>query len=271
MIHPDALGEFKDGAASLVALSDLLASRRVAPKTVAASLGSVIDACDAVLTSSATLTQDVLEATADYPEAAAEIRAAYDQTAAAVKTLENEAFAALAAPVDARVRLVLERAAYEACGRLATALLIGDLFILATKPRPVSVRVADVLSFGPTPAEGPQVIRATLQVPLEPITTSDPRLLRALVELGLQIVAKAGVEHPHIDAEVRSPTGACVRMHEAPGAVNASPPFGSNPVLLVRRVLFLGPVSNLWGAAAKMGGILTDLNAEQTAVTLELP
>lgn len=277
MIHPDAIGELKDGAAGLVALSELFASRRVGPKAVASSLASVIEACAAVETAAEVLAKDVLAVTREHPEAAGEIRALYDRAVSAVRALSAEAAAATRSPIDARTRLVLERAAQEAGGRVVAGLFAGELFALAALPRPVTIRVADVLSFGPLLPEGPMVVRATLDVPAEPVTTIDARLLRALVEMSVQIVSASPGGRPHVEVAAGRDGGARIRVSAArcaAGAGAAQARSGSPPgagVLTVRRLPWPQGVSSLVRAAAQMAGASASLDVAGRTAVLELP
>jgi hypothetical protein len=274
LIRPDAIGELKDGAAGLVALSELFASRRVGPKVVATSLASVIEACTAVETAAEALAKDVLAVTADHPEAAREIRTLYDRAVSAVRALSVAAAAASRSPVDARARLVLERAALEACGRVAAGLFAGELFASAALPRPVTVRVADVLSFGPVLPEGPLIVRATLDVPSEPVTTTDARLLRALVEMCVQIVAVAEAGRPHVEVAAGHHEGARIRVGAPPRGTASAPPASVRPgagVLTIRRLPWPEGVFTLVAAAASMAGASASLDVPGGTAVLELP
>ncbi len=278
MIRPDAIGELKDGAAGLVALSELFASRRVGPKSITRSLASVIEACGAVEAASEALARDVVAVTREHPEAASEIRALYDRAVASVRALAVEAEAAARAPVDARARLVLERAAHEACARVAAGLFIGEMFASAALPRPVTVRVADVLSFGPILPEGPQVVRATLDVPAEPATTTDARLLRALVELCVQVVAAAGVARPHVAVAAGPAGGAHIQVGAPSRSAAGATPSPGKPVapaaasvLTVRRLPWSEGVRALVSAAASMAGATASIDAAGRSATLAVP
>jgi hypothetical protein len=277
LIHPDAIGELKDGAAGLVALSELLASRRVGPKGVQSALASVIEACASVEAAAESLAQDVLAVAREHPEAAAEVRALFDRAAAAVRALSTEAAAAARSPIDARARLVLERAALDACGRVAAGLFAGEMFAAAAVPRPVTVRVADVLSFGPILPEGPAVVRATLDVPAEPITTTDARLLRSLVEMCVQILAAPDAGRPHVEVASARPGGARVRVTALPRS-QSSPPSSARPasspgaaVLTMRRLPWHEGVASLVGAAAAMAGASASVDVAAHTATLMLP
>jgi hypothetical protein len=277
LIRPDAIGELKDGAAGLVALSELFASRRVGPKSVARSLASVMEACAGVERAAERLAADVVAVAREHPEAVAEIQALHDRAVSSVRALASEAEAASRSAVDARTRLVLERAAHDACARVATALFAGELFALAALPRPVTVHVADVLSFGPLLPEGPSVVRATLDVPAEPVTTTDARLLRALVELCVQVVAAAGIARPHVEVAASEPGGARIRVgppRTAGTAQAGSPTQGAQAggsVLTIRKLPWPDGVRSLVRAAASMAGAAAVIDAAGRGVTLELP
>ncbi len=192
------LGELKDGAAGLVALSELLASRRIGPKAIAGALPSAGDACAGIASAVSAVASDVLSACGDDASARREVRAMFDRAEASVRALEVELAAAVDTPGEAKTRLVIERAANAASSNVASSLFVAELFTFASSPRVVSIHVADVLGFGPSIADGPQVIRATLDAPPGPVATTDARLLRALVELAVQIVVAAGVASPHV-------------------------------------------------------------------------
>lgn len=278
MIRPDAIGELKDGAAGLVALSELFASRRVGPKAVSIALAPVIEACASVEAAAQTLERDLLAVAGEHADAAAEIRALFERAVSAVRALATEAGAASRSHVDARTRLVLERAAHEACARVAAGLFAGELFAAAAVPRPVTVRVADVLSFGPVLPEGPQVVRATLDVPAEPMTTTDARLLRALVEICVQVVAASGVGRPHVEVTAGLPHGVRIRVSAPPRSAAESPPSAGRPsptpaggVLTVRRLPWPDGVRSLVRAAASMSGATVSIDASGRSAMLELP
>ncbi|MEZ4295122.1 MAG: hypothetical protein R3B70_09095 [Polyangiaceae bacterium] len=279
MIRAEALGRLKDGAATLVALSELLASRRVSPRAVGAALGSAIEACEVAEEAGAALGADVLAAARSYKEASAEIRALFEGMTAALQALSSEVASAERAPVDARARLALERAANDACARVAAGLFTGELFALASAPRPVTVRVVDVLGFGPVLPEGPQVVRATLDVPMEPITTADARLTRSLVEMCVLLVAGAGVPRPHVEVMLGRPGGARVRVREQ-GQRGAAGPSSSRSgatspaqgtVLTVRRLVWPAGGREVLRAAASMGGVSAAVDPSGRGAVLELP
>lgn len=117
---------------------------------------------------------------------------------------------------DAKTRLVLERVAVAASSNVATSLFVAELFAFASSPRVVSIHVADVLGFGPAIADGPSVIRATLDAPPGPVATTDARLLRSLVEMSVQIVAASGVPSPHVRVTGSEHEGARIRVGPAP-------------------------------------------------------
>jgi hypothetical protein len=105
LIRSEVLGELKEGAAGLVALAELLASRRIGPKVIALALPSAREACAGVATAAEKLAADVVAAARGYPDAAQEIRAIYDATIAHVRALEREIAAAEKTSPDARGRL----------------------------------------------------------------------------------------------------------------------------------------------------------------------
>jgi hypothetical protein len=144
---------------------------------------------------------------------------------------------------------------------------VAELFAAACAPRTVSIRVADVLGFGPALAEGPGVIRATLDAPPGPVVTTDARLLRALVELGVQIVAASGVDAPHVQVAAGATGGARIRVG-APAASGAG--SGSSlpasrrasrdvareaAVMAVRRLPLSEPIREVARAAGAMTGV----------------
>lgn len=224
MIRSDVLGELKDSAAGVVALSELLGSRRVGPKAVAAALPPAQEACAGVASAVQALAADVLSVIADGSAAIPEVRAVFDRAVRSVRALEAEVASSGSTPGDARTRLVLERAATEASANVAAGLFVAELFAQASEPRVVSIRVADVLAFGPTLPEGPNVVRATLDAPPAPVATTDARLLRSLVELAVQIVAGAGVAAPHIQVTGSESSGARIRIGPAPTPLPPSTP-----------------------------------------------
>ncbi len=136
----------------------------------------------------------------------------FDRAIVGVRALEAEVAGSKGETGDARTRLVVERAAQLATAQVAAGLFVAELLAAASAPRTVSIRVADVLGFGPALAEGPGVIRATLDVPPGPVVTTDARLLRALVELSVQIVEAAGVEAPHVQVAAGATGGARIRV-----------------------------------------------------------
>lgn len=281
MIRPDTIGELKDGAAGLVALSELFASRRVGPKSIARSLGSVVEACAAAEHAALALASDVLAATHHHPDAAPVLRALAERAVASVRALAAEAESAARSPVDARARLVLERAAHEAVARVAATLFAGELFAAAATPRPVTVRVADVLSFGPVLPDGPNVVRASLDVPPDPATTTDARLLRALVEMCVQVVAAHGVTEPHVEVAARRDGGALVRVGPprttgtttgmTPRATTGSAGTAGTTLLTTRKLPWTEGVGALACAAAAMAGATAAVEKDGRRVTLELP
>ena len=216
MIRPDALGELKDGAAGLVALSELLASRRIGPKAIAAALPSAGEACASAASAASAVASDVLSCCGDDASTRGEVRAIFERAEASVRALEAEVKTAARAAGDAKTRLVLERAAVAASSNVATSLFVAELFAFASSPRVVSIHVADVLGFGPAIADGPSVIRATLDAPPGPVATTDARLLRSLVEISVQIVAASGVPSPHVRVTGSEHEGARIRVGPAP-------------------------------------------------------
>jgi len=264
LIRSEVLGELKDCAAGLVALAELLASRRVGTKAIALALPSAIEACGGVAVAAEKLAADVLRTAGEHLDATSEIRAVFDRAIASVRTLEREVTASGSAPADARSRLVLERTAHDASVHVAAVLFVAEMFTAASAPRTVSIRVADVLGFGPALADGPHVIRATLDAPPEPFATTDARLLRALVELGVQLVAASGVSAPHVAVTSRG-SGAHVRVGTPPepatpafAAVarraSSRPPPAQGTVLAVRRLPWSEHTHHLARAAAIMTG-----------------
>lgn len=276
MIRPDAIGDLKDGAAGLVALSELFASRRVGPKSVARSLASVVEACSGVERAADLLAADLLAATKAHPEAVEELRALHAHMTSSVRELAVMAESASRAPVDARTRLVLERATQEACGHVVAGLFAGEMIAAAAAPRKVSVHVVDVLSFGPLLPDGPGVVRATLDVPSEPVTTADARLVRALVELCVQIAAGRGIAPPHVEvAGGLASGGARVRVGppRSPSASRTgarSITLGAG-VLTVRKLPWTDGASALVRAAAAMAGAKASVEPGGRATLLDLP
>lgn len=279
MIRPEALGELKDGAAGLVTLCELLASRRVGPRAVTAALAPAAEACASIATAAAALAREVVAAAGDHVHAAAEIQAIFDRAITAVGALERELAATKGEPGDARTRLVVERAAQLATSQVAAGLFAAELFASACAPRTVSIRVADVLAFGPAHAEGPAVIRATLDAPPGPVVSTDARLLRALVELGVQIVAGAGVETPHIQVASGPSGGARIRVGVPPTTPPGTPkvPIGARraprevvregAVLTVRRLPWSDQVRELARAAGAMTGVGVTIDPSGRGVT----
>ena len=280
-IRAEALGELKDGAASLVTLTELLASRRVGPKAIAAALASAGEACESVATAGEALAGEVIAAARDHAAAAAEIRAVFDRAIAGVRALEAEVAGSKGEPGDARTRLVLERVAQAATAQVAASLFVGELFAAATAPRTVSIRVADVLGFVPAIGEGPGVIRATLDVPPGPIVTTDARLLRALVELGVQIVDAAGVEAPHVQVGPGASGGARIRVGvglagpaSASGTMPASSRRGARetgrePATMgVRRLPWSAQVREVARAAGATAGVSVAVDPSGRGVTI---
>jgi hypothetical protein len=278
LIPSDALGELKDGAAGLVALSELLGSRRVGPKAVAAALPAAVEACAGIAQAAESLAAYVLSVLPAGSESALEAQGVYDRATASVRALEAEAITADGAPGDARTRLVLERCATAASARVAAGLFIAEMFASASSPRTVSVRVADVLGFGPALAEGPLVVRATLDSPLAPVATTDARLLRSLVELGVQIVAAAGVATPHVQVTGDDRGGARIRVGPSltplppssgfPLRRPARAPASSTTALAVKRLPFQEAAPALARAAAAMAGASVSIDPSLRGFTL---
>lgn len=277
MIRSEALGELKDSAAGLVSLSELLASRRVGPRAVAAALPSASEMCAGIVRAAEAVAADVISVLAEGDgEAAAQVRAVYGRAVASVRALEIEAAAGENAPGDARTRLVLERAATIASANVAAGLFAAEMFAAASAPRTVSIRVADVLSFGPALPEGPLVARATLEAPPDPVATTDARLLRALVELGVQIVSAAGVSAPHIQVTGHDGDGARIRIGAAPSPLPPSSGYSSRrsskvpapAVLAVRRLPWGDAAPTLARAAASMTGAAVLVDPHGRGVTL---
>lgn len=266
MIRPDTIGELKDGAAGLIALSELLGSRRVGPKSVARALAEVPEACAVAERAAAPLASDIAAVTRDYPSAAAALFALQEGAVLALNALSTEAEAASRSPVDARSRLVLERVSREAASRVAATLFAVELFACVSAPRPVTVRVADVLTFGPAVADGPNVVRATLDVPPEPLVTIDAKLLRALVELCVQIVAAGGVARPHVSVSGGRTGGARIHItgppaHQRPGS----------PILVTRRLPWPAGAGAIAHAAASLVGASAQLDAKGREALLTVP
>ncbi|MFO0592465.1 MAG: hypothetical protein U0441_33285, partial [Polyangiaceae bacterium] len=226
MIHDDVLGELKDSAAGVVSLAELLGSRRVGPKVVAAALPAAQEACGGVASAVEAVANDVLSVLPKDSSAIAEVTAAFERAAASVRSLGVEAAAATSSAGEAKTRLVLERAASLASAHVTAALFVADLFAHASRPRVVSIRVADVLGFGPAIVEGPSVVRATLDAPPAPVATTDARLLRALVELSVLLVTAAGVTSPHVQVTGSDASGARIRIAAAP----TPPPPSAAPI-----------------------------------------
>ena len=90
MIRSEVLGELKDRAAGLVALAELLASRRVGAKAIATALPSATEACAGVAIAAEKLAIDAIRAAGAEPEAAAEVRHIFDLAIACVRTVESE-------------------------------------------------------------------------------------------------------------------------------------------------------------------------------------
>ena len=278
MIRPDVLGELKDGAAGLVTLSELLASRRIGPKAIAGALPSAGDACAGIASAISVVASDVLSACGDDASARREVRATFDRAETSVRALEVELAAAIHTPGEAKTRLVLERAANAASSNVASSLFVAELFAFASSPRVVSIHVADVLGFGPSIADGPQVIRATLDAPPGPVATTDARLLRALVELAVQIVAAAGVSAPHVQVTGSEQDGARIRVGTAPTplppssmsfgqrrAPRAPPPVAT---LSTRRLAWFESAPAIARAAAAIAGADVTIDPGGRGVTI---
>lgn len=280
MIRPDALGELKDGAAGLVALSELLASRRIGPKAIAAALPSAGEACASTASAASAVASDVLSSCGDDASTRREVRLIFDRAEASVRALEAEVKTAARAPGDAKTRLVLERVAVAASSNVATSLFVAELFAFASSPRVVSIHVADVLGFGPTIADGPSVIRATLDAPPGPLATTDARLLRSLVELAVQIVAASGVPAPHIRVTGSEQEGARIRIGPAPTPLPPSskslPQRRSNrpppPIatLATRRLPWFESAPAIARAAAAVAGADVVIDPSGRGVTIAL-
>lgn len=284
MIRPDVLGELKDSAAGVVALSELLGSRRVGPKAIAAALPSAHEACAGVAGAVQALAADVLSVLPPDSAAIAEVRAVFERAVTSVRRLEADVAASGSSPGDARTRLVLERAANDASANVAASLFVAELFAQASEPRVVSIRVADVLGFGPVLAEGPHVVRATLDAPAAPVATTDARLLRSLVELGVQIVAAAGVAAPHIQVTGAEGAGAHIRIGPAPTPLPPSaPPISTSypprraparplrpggAMFAVKRLPFSENAFELARAAATIAGADVSIDAGRRGVTI---
>ena len=281
MIHNDVLGELKDSAAGVVSLAELLGSRRVGPKVVAAALPAAQEACGGVATAVEAVAKDVLSVLPSGSSAIAEVTALFERAASSVRALGVEAAAAASSAGEAKTRLVLERAASLASANVTCALFVAELFAQASEPRVVSIRVADVLGFGPMIAEGPSVVRATLDAPPAPVATTDARLLRSLVELCVLIVASAGVSSPHVQVTGSEGSGARVRIAAAPtppppSAAPISTSFarrGRTPApavvtLAVRRLPLTDGAFELARAAAKLSAADVSMDATRRGVTL---
>ena len=275
------LGELRDSAAGVVALAELLGSRRVGPKVVAAALPAAQEACGGVASATEALAKDVLSVLPEGCDAIAEVRSVFERAASSVRALEHEAAAASASPGEAKTRLVLERAASTARANVTAGLFVAELFAQASEPRVVSIRVADVLGFGPAIADGPSVVRATLDAPPAPVATTDARLLRSLVELGVLIVSAGGVASPHVQVTGAEGSGARVRIAAAPtplppSAAPASTSLArrgriSPPViatLSVRRVPLGENAFDLARAAATLAGADVSIDATRRGITL---
>jgi len=285
------LGELKDGAAGLVALSEFLASRRIGPKAIAGALPSAGDACAGIASAVSAVASDVLSACGDDAAARLEVRAMFDRAEASVRALEVELAAAVDTPGEAKTRLVLERAVNAASSNVASSLFVAELFTFASSPRVVSIHVADVLGFGPSIADGPQVIRATLDAPPGPVATTDARLLRALVELAVQIVVAAGVASPHVHVTgldqgggrsvgTSSPSGGRARIRVGPAPTPLPPSsmsYGQRrsnrpppPVatLSMRRLAWFDSAPAIARAAAVIAGADVTIDPGARGVTL---
>jgi hypothetical protein len=285
LIRSDVLGELKDSAAGVVALSELLGSRRVGPKAIAAALPSAHEACAGVASAVEALAADVLSVLPPESAAIAEVRAVFERAVTSVRALEAEVAASGTAPGDARIRLVLERAANAASANVAASLFVAELFAQASEPRVVSIRVADVLGFGPVLPEGPNVVRATLDAPPAPVATTDARLLRSLVELAVQIVAAAGVPSPHIHVSGSEGAGARIRIGAPPTPLPPSaqapvstsypprraaarPPAPAVAMVAVKRLPWSESAFELARAAATIAGADVSIDATRRGVTI---
>lgn len=279
MIRPDVLGELKDGAAGLVALSELLASRRVGPKAIAASLPSAGEACQITSTAVSAASADVLASCGDDVTTRREVRALFDRAEASVRALGELVTTAGDAPGDAKTRLGLERAAVAACANVGASLFVAELFSFVSALRVVSIRVADVLAFVPPIPEGPGVIRATLDAPAGPVATTDARVLRSLVELAVQMVDAAGVSSPHVQVTSADPEGARIRIGPAPTPMPPSsrsvpaqrrstrppPPVAA---MQVRRVPWSDSAPAILRAAATLAGADVVIDPHGRGVTI---
>ncbi len=282
MIRSETLGELKDGAAGLVALSELLGSRRISPRAIPSALVSASEGCAGVVRAVSALALEVIAVANRERAAAEEIRAAFDRAVTYAEALRSEIDACASLVGDARTRLALERAAHAATSHVWASLFLGELFLAVASPRTVSIRVADVLGFGPVLAEGPNVIRATLDVPAAPIATTDARLLRALVELSVQLVVGSGVSSPHVSVTTAAKGGARVRVGFGPSAETPKstdfgrrgskpPPAVEAPGMFVRRLPWSPHMDEVARAAGRLAGVsvAVDPNGQGVTTTFE--
>jgi hypothetical protein len=251
------LGAAREGIAAIENLGQLLGSSRVSARKIGGALPSVREACEELVVRLARL-ESRLESTLS-PSAFAAAAAVIADSRETVVLLTGE-LAAVGDRVSTGARIQLERQAKAAGAKLGTARALLELFGAETVRGAVPVDLAEILREQWSAAAVGPSLGVELALGADCGLHAEPRLIGALIELALAVVAARAASAVLRITSARRPDGRLV-IHIAASS-------GGAATLTAPHRAAVPPLADALVEAARRLGAELELGRDGAEVTL---
>jgi hypothetical protein len=257
-----ARGGLRDALGSVRNLGQLLQSLRVGPKAIQSVLSAVHASCRPI---EGWMREQLAIVAAGLGDRRA-VDELLDYAAPLVRELETELALAQAGPLNAKVRLRLERMVLPLSRKLDAARALAELLESAVHGHAVRVSLPELLreaAKGPDGVTGGgETVPVMLRIPTGGEVIANPRVAVALLGAGARLVADGSNGTPHISVV---PSGSDqIRLVASPIGV------GGEPVTLVAPWI-IDPTLTCIDAAARASGAEVRWNATKHEFSLTCP